>query len=131
MFRLISYCTVFFFNESAATEIYPYWHTFSLHGALPVCSALILPKAGSSSCAGRGLDMSFIKTRWRPPGWIASTGVHSRSLTRGGRKGCVHGQSEEHTSELQSLMRISYAVFCLKKKKIQDHKKQTENEKHS
>src|SRR3546814_3276099 len=30
--------------------------------------------------------------------------------------GCDHGRSEEHTSELQSLMRISYAVFCLKKK---------------
>src|SRR3546814_14012882 len=29
-----------------------------------------------------------------------------------------HLRSEEHTSELQSLMRISYAVFCLKKKKI-------------
>src|SRR3546814_6030745 len=28
----------------------------------------------------------------------------------------LHGRSEEHTSELQSLMRISYAVFCLKKK---------------
>src|SRR3546814_1289301 len=34
----------------------------------------------------------------------------------------IHGRenrSEEHTSELQSLMRISYAVFCLKKKKYQ------------
>src|SRR3546814_7634820 len=30
------------------------------------------------------------------------------------------GRSEEHTSELQSLMRISYAVFCLKKKKTRD-----------
>src|SRR3546814_8088761 len=30
------------------------------------------------------------------------------------------GRSEEHTSELQSLMRISYAVFCLKKKKTQN-----------
>src|SRR3546814_10046781 len=29
----------------------------------------------------------------------------------------AQGRSEEHTSELQSLMRISYAVFCLKKKK--------------
>src|SRR3546814_7722414 len=29
----------------------------------------------------------------------------------------ITGRSEEHTSELQSLMRISYAVFCLKKKK--------------
>src|SRR3546814_3251596 len=31
-------------------------------------------------------------------------------------------RSEEHTSELQSLMRISYAVFCLKKKKKKTHK---------
>src|SRR3546814_3967612 len=31
--------------------------------------------------------------------------------------GITAGRSEEHTSELQSLMRISYAVFCLKKKK--------------
>src|SRR3546814_4705565 len=38
-------------------------------------------------------------------------GVVSRTLGRRGR-------SEEHTSELQSLMRISYAVFCLKKKKV-------------
>src|SRR3546814_1900803 len=36
-----------------------------------------------------------------------------------------HGRSEEHTSELQSLMRISYAVFCLKKKNI--NKEETPN----
>src|SRR3546814_5782927 len=51
-------------------------------------------------------------------------------------RGCVHAvslpearsgaasmaaRSEEHTSELQSLMRISYAVFCLKKKKQKQH----------
>src|SRR3546814_5321219 len=33
----------------------------------------------------------------------------------------VKAKSEEHTSELQSLMRISYAVFCLKKKKNTQH----------
>src|SRR3546814_7514941 len=33
------------------------------------------------------------------------------------RNVCLAFRSEEHTSELQSLMRISYAVFCLKKKK--------------
>src|SRR3546814_7701046 len=43
------------------------------------------------------------------------------SLPRGGE----HGRSEEHTSELQSLMRISYAVFCLKKKN--NIKKQNKN----
>src|SRR3546814_1399660 len=38
-------------------------------------------------------------------------------------EGAVCRRSEEHTSELQSLMRISYAVFCLKKKrKIQTHR---------
>src|SRR3546814_2753811 len=35
------------------------------------------------------------------------------------------GRSEEHTSELQSLMRISYAVFCLKKKTITHYKNNT------
>src|SRR3546814_5890184 len=39
-----------------------------------------------------------------------------------------HGRSEEHTSELQSLMRISYAVFCLKKK-IELHNNTTDNSK--
>src|SRR3546814_10192905 len=39
--------------------------------------------------------------------WIASR----KTVT----KENAHGRSEEHTSELQSLMRISYAVFCLKK----------------
>src|SRR3546814_4780787 len=38
-----------------------------------------------------------------------------------------HIRSEEHTSELQSLMRISYAVFCLKKKKT-THRDHSQNE---
>src|SRR3546814_1244797 len=42
-----------------------------------------------------------------------NTLVHAISSARGARS-----RSEEHTSELQSLMRISYAVFCLKKKKL-------------
>src|SRR3546814_8241810 len=39
------------------------------------------------------------------------------------------GRSEEHTSELQSLMRISYAVFCLKKKTQQQITKHKEEQK--
>src|SRR3546814_4755531 len=46
-------------------------------------------------------------------GWNATTIGYSMAI-----------RSEEHTSELQSLMRISYAVFCLKKKKTK-HKKTT------
>src|SRR3546814_3440529 len=41
---------------------------------------------------------------------------------RGSQKDKI-GRSEEHTSELQSLMRISYAVFCLKKKNKNTSKK--------
>src|SRR3546814_6405213 len=41
--------------------------------------------------------------------------------------GPVATRSEEHTSELQSLMRISYAVFCLKKKKKRTTKAQQRN----
>src|SRR3546814_3840520 len=45
-----------------------------------------------------------------------------------------HHRSEEHTSELQSLMRISYAVFCLKKKKktnVSYRNKKNEHAKHN
>src|SRR3546814_3753921 len=42
------------------------------------------------------------------------------------RPGRMQARSEEHTSELQSLMRISYAVFCLKKK-TQPHSRYTQN----
>src|SRR3546814_10800575 len=43
-----------------------------------------------------------------------------RGMARAGRPGedAGGGRSEEHTSQLQSLMRISYAVFCLKKKNV-------------
>src|SRR3546814_4712390 len=62
--------------------------------------------------------------RGRPQGFLALPARPSVERGRGCR--CqfqfrvAHGEtrSEEHTSELQSLMRISYAVFCLKKKII-------------
>src|SRR3546814_3897741 len=45
----------------------------------------------------------------------AACGFRSRALVRPLRNDECKSRSEEHTSELQSLMRISYAVFCLKK----------------
>src|SRR3546814_6604676 len=44
-------------------------------------------------------------------------------------RGVLVERSEEHTSELQSLMRISYAVFCLKKKKQQTNNRHNINKK--
>src|SRR3546814_3158224 len=51
---------------------------------------------------------------------LASAGAFIRIQTTTGRGRCM-ARSEEHTSELQSLMRISYAVFCLKKKNTNTH----------
>src|SRR3546814_1044789 len=56
-----------------------------------------------------------VEARGCPPGAAAA------ALSAGARG----ARSEEHTSELQSLMRISYAVFCLKKKKKQINQEQT------
>src|SRR3546814_2784965 len=47
--------------------------------------------------------------------WLAA-GLRPHSPVSRRRLGASRRRSEEHTSELQSLMRISYAVFCLKKK---------------
>src|SRR3546814_2648693 len=47
----------------------------------------------------------------------------SLAAVGGRRRARARSRSEEHTSELQSLMRISYAVFCLKKKKYIKSKK--------
>src|SRR3546814_10327166 len=76
------------------------------------------------------LFRSFVLRGWGRPEWsprfpgiICRTEIHAlpasarptrpvRDVSHAGGS----GRSEEHTSELQSLMRISYAVFCLKKK---------------
>src|SRR3546814_4733144 len=69
-------------------------------------------------------------TRARPR--LSGMGHSSRRHAEGEQQAENYGEppfhrltirSEEHTSELQSLMRISYAVFCLKKKKTKNKKK--------
>src|SRR3546814_2460788 len=52
-----------------------------------------------------------------PPRRAAGDGHHQKPGGTQPLQRPIGGRSEEHTSELQSLMRISYAVFCLKKKK--------------
>src|SRR3546814_5599169 len=97
-------CTyvVFFFHDSATTEIYTYGHTLSLHDALPISLRAV---GGASRPGYRG--------RRRPGGCLH----RDRPAARRTRALEPAPRSEEHTSELQSLMRISYAVFCLKKKR--------------
>src|SRR3546814_1430554 len=56
---------------------------------------------------------------WRQP--VRENWWQGLSARRGPAPGHTTPSSEEHTSELQSLMRISYAVFCLKTKKDNYH----------
>src|SRR3546814_4593376 len=61
-------------------------------------------------------ELEFSATSENPVSGISQHPTHP-AHTPGGSSGGSAIRSEEHTSELQSLMRISYAVFCLKKKK--------------
>src|SRR3546814_9443267 len=76
---------------------------------------------GASSMAGT------IKLVTNQPDYSSSYGAMDfelNSVAHGEFGGIAEGRSEEHTSELQSLMRISYAVFCLKKKKQKNNHRQ-------
>src|SRR3546814_5741237 len=61
------------------------------------------------------------------PACAAELPGRSQSPSNAGRSTRSGKRSEEHTSELQSLMRISYAVFCLKKKQHNKHRYQSHN----
>src|SRR3546814_17069791 len=82
-------------KDTVTTGIFTDLHALSLHDALPISE--ILDRAVLSE-PGKPLQ----KERW-----AGAVDVAGGQMLR----------SEEHTSELQSLMRISYAVFCLKKKR--------------
>src|SRR3546814_4200766 len=72
---------------------------------------------------GRGAFAGLLNSFWFGMTGFTVGDLHVAQLARGGKAQRVSHdfvrrlRSEEHTSELQSLMRISYAVFCLKKKK--------------
>src|SRR3546814_2418904 len=58
---------------------------------------------------------AFVR-KWEHRGVMATKGASDRGQRKAEIYSLPKKRSEEHTSELQSLMRISYAVFCLKKK---------------
>src|SRR3546814_4500102 len=97
-------------RSTRTDTLFPYTTLFRSHGAHSN------EERGVGLCIWPGTSFSrmpFTKSLprvlrlWCACGWAC-----------GERKGNEsRGRSEEHTSELQSLMRISYAVFCLKKKK--------------
>src|SRR3546814_6387459 len=72
----------------------------------PQCSDRTLARTHSGAQRQEAPPRGRNRRRW--PDWLLTPAPH--------RRGESVRRSEEHTSELQSLMRISYAVFCLKKK---------------
>src|SRR3546814_4789920 len=88
--------------------------------ALPLLYAgLELPKLIINNAISSGhfpLDILTISISQTTYLFLLSTLYLAVILINGSLKYVINLRSEEHTSELQSLMRISYAVFCLKKK---------------
>src|SRR3546814_8111146 len=109
------------FNYTATTEIYTYGHTLARHDALPVSRVgrvrdVVHARRQDHERRRRAHQQGVDVDRERLHEALLRRMLH---LGRRGRvrTGALPGlRSEEHTSELQSLMRISYAVFCLKKK---------------
>src|SRR3546814_3481842 len=71
----------------------------------------------ADGCAAELSGIRGAGTVWVPEPWFPRHAKGRQQRENQDRRPVLHtGRSEEHTSELQSLMRISYAVFCLKKK---------------
>src|SRR3546814_4477760 len=116
-------------RSTRTDTLFPYTTLFRSEGAFPaahpVGRGLVVPGLfgaglGFGSCQpahdGRARRRRLYRQRAED---LDDAGAACRLgiLPRPHRQGCEAARSEEHTSELQSLMRISYAVFCLKKKK--------------
>src|SRR3546814_3923650 len=96
------------------------------HEGLIQSRAQFLPQVSGSGGYSRSFDIAGASTVTLPDGTVTTISRNSGdSFSVGGNVSYQLGlfgevgrgvRSEEHTSELQSLMRISYAVFCLKKR---------------
>src|SRR3546814_2675089 len=103
--------------------LFPYTTLFRYHTALagPLLSACLRTKASDQAAdleAGLREGRPRVDDIIRPPPLfgIGRLQMDNPAEFRSGHAGPGQDRSEEHTSELQSLMRISYAGFCLKTK---------------
>src|SRR3546814_17907458 len=108
---------IFFLNDTANTEIYTYCHTLSLHDALPI----YLPglEDGAATAPSVVAAAAGASPGWRRASLFVEQDDDVSAIGQTGLPcimGTVMTRSEEHKSELQSIMRNSNVVFCLKKK---------------
>src|SRR3546814_1255926 len=106
------YCGIFFLmirrppRSTRTDTLFPYTTLFRSLKRLRQLLALPAPQSSPRIWAVAKADAYGHTLELAYPGLCGADGIAVLTLDR----------SEEHTSELQSLMRISYAVFCLKKK---------------
>src|SRR3546814_4405504 len=93
-------------RSTRTDTLFPYTTLFRSRRGRPVHS--VSNRRGQRRFRGDRQEREEQRSGRRPAGGLPQ-GIRRTALCR--------DRSEEHTSELQSLMRISYAVFCLKKKK--------------
>src|SRR3546814_20484777 len=119
----------FFSNDPDTTEIYTYLHPLSLHNALPIYIpdngifagatenfAITRPVNASDGVLKRvEIGLTYFPTYL--PSILDGLGFQGSVTILDSKQNIPMTRSEEHTSDIQSLMRISYAVFCLKNKK--------------
>src|SRR3546814_4858214 len=81
------------------------------------------PRRQSAGRAAYGIQLGIFDEAGQPvpDGTTGEIWIRGASAMLGYWNKPEESRSEEHTSELQSLMRISYAVFCLKKKNNTEH----------
>src|SRR3546814_8046577 len=104
----------FFCDDATTTEIYTYSHTLSLHDARP-CS----PRAPPTRTTTKTTTGQRGNPARRAPTPTPSPTARTRNPASTAEQPRLRPwptRSEEHTTELQSLMRSSYAVFCFKNK---------------
>src|SRR3546814_7164451 len=89
-----------------------------LHRLRPACPLFGGGRQHEPLGPAAGPPLPRLSGRRADPGALSDQAVRGFCLSCLYRRRRVADRSEEHTSELQSLMRISYAVFCLKKKKM-------------
>src|SRR3546814_8816010 len=112
----------FFFKHTATTDIYPDVPTLSLPDSLPISNEED-PRTPATSETTHSRTSSIFGS-WSSAGpmeknaWnVALSGSEERSVQIQWLLTSGMSRSEEHKSEIQSLMSTSYAVFCLKKNK--------------